>query len=1304
MNSRHRWILSVVLVASFAFSYQVHAQTTNTYQGPLSGATDWTNAANWTGGAWPNSVDAVAIFTNTSGTNSWASSTITAGTINVTNLPSGSVIVGNGQTAVSDDILELAASSGKPLIAVSTNSSVNLFIYATVAGTNGFTKAGSGNLTFRFNTSDMSYSGDINLNAGTLTINQDGSLGNADNDIFVGGNSTLSLSPGNNSGTVTLGSGRSLFLNSGTLSVQTTSNSISGVINGTVSGSGALTLVGPSSFGSNSTTVNSYTLNGANTYAGQTIVQLGAKVALGVGAAISTNTLSFSGGNGSFAQLDLGGNTQSVASLTTASSTATARTMVISNGALNVGSGGAFTLNGINGTMVNLSGLTSFTFNGAAGSRNITITPDTISATATNTNAVYLASAGIGSNNISAAAMTVGGAAGTSQGGNHQGQLHLGKVNIVSANSLTLGGFNGSGLVTFQNGVNDGSLTLRGSNGIGRMGTLVVGATSSGTRDGSGSLNTSNGTINALISNSYVGVFGANSTGPTTTSQIIMTNGTFDTLNLVMATITNTSITNASAQISAVFQQNGGNVLVETMILGDSLAVTNISAPKLKPTYNLAGGTLAIKTVVAGSTNYDNANTTRQIVFSGGVLKNYPGTNASIDGAASVEGGGFVYLKGTGPGQKRILVESNTTFTLGAKTFLQIDSGELLIDAPNAIFASSARVGISRNLTNQGVLTLLNGTANFNTAGGTFGLADNTTAMGRVNVFGGTMTITLGANRFIIGNRGTGVVTVSNGATLNIGGTNHVCVGSDFLYADSSGSDLGNGSINLDGGIINVSGTGRLVLGAFAESINASGTGTLNLNNGTFATARSIERDTNTNNTEGRGSATVNLNGATLKALANNTNWITVTNLFVNADTIIDTDTNNVSVSSGFLAGSNGVAKVTKTGAGILTLSGANTYTGDTDVNAGALSLLGTVASPSINVASGAALVMSTVPLGPITNNIVFATGAKIRVNGTPVGSSVNLLTTSGTISGSPELETAIPGYTLVTSSTAITLLAAGDTTPPSITLRGDNPMTISLGASFTDPGADVTDNVDLTRLVYGAGTVNVNQAGNYSLTYTASDAANNAASPIIRTVEVTRGSPTLSGISATPIAAGQAFADSTLSGTAVYNGGNVAGTWVFAAGQTLSGSGNYNVVFNPTDTSNYNPVNGSVNLTVNPANSGGSNFSSWGGGGPTNSELVGKYAIGGASNSSSAAEKPVVTVDSNTLSLSAIVRTNDAKLNVVGEAGGSLTNWSTSGISVTASANTNGVPDGHQRQVFSVDRTNAPAKQFLRLRATLTP
>ncbi len=165
------------------------------------------------------------------------------------------------------------------------------------------------------------------------------------------------------------------------------------------------------------------------------------------------------------------------------------------------------------------------------------------------------------------------------------------------------------------------------------------------------------------------------------------------------------------------------------------------------------------------------------------------------------------------------------------------------------------------------------------------------------------------------------------------------------------------------------------------------------------------------------------------------------------------------------------------------------------------------------------------------------------------------------------------------------------------------------------------------------------------------------------------------------------------------------AGTYYYASRFSVDGGATWSyggIKADGTAAGIWGGENGNGVLTVTQA---GSTFAGWAGGGTaTNSELVGKYAIGGAASSSSASEKPVSTVDSNTLSLSAIVRTNDAKLTVVGEAGGSLTNWSTNGVSVTASPNTNGVPEGHQRQVFSVDRANSPTRQFLRLKATLQP
>ncbi len=77
-----------------------------------------------------------------------------------------------------------------------------------------------------------------------------------------------------------------------------------------------------------------------------------------------------------------------------------------------------------------------------------------------------------------------------------------------------------------------------------------------------------------------------------------------------------------------------------------------------------------------------------------------------------------------------------------------------------------------------------------------------------------------------------------------------------------------------------------------------------------------------------------------------------------------------------------------------------------------------------------------------------------------------------------------------------------GDNTPPVITLIGSNPMSITVGDTFVDPGATALDETDGVRPVTAAGTVNAAAVGTYVITYTAQDASNNIAT-LTRTVNV---------------------------------------------------------------------------------------------------------------------------------------------------------------------------------------------------------
>jgi hypothetical protein len=119
----------------------------------------------------------------------------------------------------------------------------------------------------------------------------------------------------------------------------------------------------------------------------------------------------------------------------------------------------------------------------------------------------------------------------------------------------------------------------------------------------------------------------------------------------------------------------------------------------------------------------------------------------------------------------------------------------------------------------------------------------------------------------------------------------------------------------------------------------------------------------------------------------------------------------------------------------------------------------------------------------------------------------------------------------------------------------------------------------------------------------------------------------------------------------------------------------------------------------------GGATFTSWSQGAAPNPTNVGLYAIGGASSPTATNGIPPVTlVDTNFLSITAIVRTNNPSLTVIGQATTDLAlgPWSTNSVTWSNTVDQNGVPFGTARQIFSVPRTNS--SQFLRLNSVLQP
>lgn len=107
-----------------------------------------------------------------------------------------------------------------------------------------------------------------------------------------------------------------------------------------------------------------------------------------------------------------------------------------------------------------------------------------------------------------------------------------------------------------------------------------------------------------------------------------------------------------------------------------------------------------------------------------------------------------------------------------------------------------------------------------------------------------------------------------------------------------------------------------------------------------------------------------------------------------------------------------GSGGLSKDGAGSLTLSGDNSYTGPTLVNAGTLALVGGSQAFPITIGGGATLGFVTGSPASSTSTVTF-TGAtaKVSVSGT---STATTLMTASNIIGTPILDPAIPGYALV--------------------------------------------------------------------------------------------------------------------------------------------------------------------------------------------------------------------------------------------------------------------------------------------------
>ena len=124
-------------------------------------------------------------------------------------------------------------------------------------------------------------------------------------------------------------------------------------------------------------------------------------------------------------------------------------------------------------------------------------------------------------------------------------------------------------------------------------------------------------------------------------------------------------------------------------------------------------------------------------------------------------------------------------------------------------------------------------------------------------------------------------------------------------------------------------------------------------------------------------------------------------------------------------------------------------------------------------------------------------------------GDITSSITTSGTVDTNTAGTYTITYSVLDSAGNAAVQItrkvAVSDTTVPVISLVGDATVIHALGTTYTDAGATAVDDVDgdITSTISARGTVDTNIAGTYTITYSVSDTAGNAAIQITRKVAV---------------------------------------------------------------------------------------------------------------------------------------------------------------------------------------------------------
>ena len=701
------------------------------------------------------------------------------------------------------------------------------------------------------------------------------------------------------------------------------------------------------------------------------------------------------------------------------------------------------------------------------------------------------------------------------------GSINLGSggrltTGVLSAGASTATVITGNGNFTVDAGAL--SFTLRGNNTYTgtttvSSGLLVVG---DGTTNGSlGSGNVVNNGARAFnrsdivtVANAISGSGAVRQAGPGTTiltgsnsysGGTTVSNGTLQgTTSSLQGAITNNA--------NVTFDQASNGTYTGAMSGAGAVTVTGGGTVTFSGANSYDGGT----TVSGGSTLQGTTTSLQGDITNNATVAFNQATNGTYAGTMS--GSGAVTVSGGGT------VTFSRANTYGGAT--TIDSGTLALTG-NASLASSSGVTVAGGATfdvtgNTSFTTIRNlagaGTVQINnrlivsSASGTFAgviAGSNPATSGLTVAGGGTFTLT-GTNTYV------GLTQIDAGTTLALSGSGSIASASLIALAGSATFDIsqktsdvsvdglaGGGTVSLgsrtltsisgssfsgviqDGGIGGGTGGSLIVSGAGGQNLGGVNTYT----GSTTVTAGGLL--VLSGNGSIASSSGLNLSGAGAQLDISGANGnVTIKDLTGVAGSIIQTGTNflvvgtaNSTTFAGVIDDSSAVGGgLIKQGSGTLTLSGANLYTGGTQLNAGTLAIANNSALGTGGLTFAAGTTLQAVAPGlSIGNAMTLAASSAIDTQ-------ENILVLSGVLSGGAS--TKIGNGTLVLSGvntyTGGATVSAGTLQGTTDSLRGNilNNAAVSFAGGGTYAG-NMSGIGSLTKV--GPGTLVLTGSNSYS-------------------------------------------------------------------------------------------------------------------------------------------------------------------------------------------------------------------------------